>query len=175
MVTNGEQAVALLDHFLEVYAEEAEATKRLLLSIPEEDRHYRPHPRSRSALELAWHIASSEVWFLEGIIAGAFGERLELPSPEFSLDEVETWYRLRTQALLRQVLGLRVCDFTEPIEFEGGIEHPAVTFFHQLLRHTAHHRGQLTVYLRMMGCRVPQVCGETADESSSVVFADALN
>jgi hypothetical protein len=51
---------------LDVLSREVKLTARVLASIPDEGREYRPHPKSRSAWELAWHVVA-DVWFLDGI------------------------------------------------------------------------------------------------------------
>src|SRR5579863_761419 len=67
-----EQAKFLTDIFLPMAQKESATTRRVLKAVPVGKDGYRPHPDSRSALELAWHIASSEVWFLDGFLTGQF-------------------------------------------------------------------------------------------------------
>jgi uncharacterized damage-inducible protein DinB len=50
----------------------------------------------------------------------------------------------------------------------GRTAYPAVTYLSALLVHTAHHRGQLSAYLRAMGARVPSIYGGSADEPFEV-------
>jgi hypothetical protein len=60
-----EFAEAFRDLMGDVLSREVKLTARVLASIPDEGREYRPHPKSRSAWELAWHVAAG-VWFLDG-------------------------------------------------------------------------------------------------------------
>ena len=67
-----EQGAFLAEILLPQVQKEYLTTRRVLKSIPVAKQGYRPHPDSRSALELAWHLASSDVWFLDGLLAGKF-------------------------------------------------------------------------------------------------------
>ena len=49
------------------WAEKLEITKRVLAAIPEGKRDYRPDPHARTAWELAWHLANTDVQFLDAI------------------------------------------------------------------------------------------------------------
>jgi uncharacterized damage-inducible protein DinB len=50
------------------------------------------------------------------------------------------------------------------LPFFGIYNHPAVLYWHFMMLHTAHHRGQLCAYLRPMGGRVPNIYGGSFDE-----------
>ena len=52
---------------LDGFAQEVETTKRVLAAVPEGKRDYRPDPNARTAWELAWHIANTDVQFMNGI------------------------------------------------------------------------------------------------------------
>jgi uncharacterized damage-inducible protein DinB len=49
----------------------------------------------------------------------------------------------------------------------GFLQMPAVGFLSLLIRHSAHHRGQLSSYLRAMGGRVPAIYGPSADTAGA--------
>src|SRR5258707_4510175 len=61
-----------------------ETTKRVMAAIPEDKRDYRPDPNARSAWELAWHMANSDIQFLDGIADLTFimGGRPEEEKPQ---------------------------------------------------------------------------------------------
>ena len=76
-----EQGKLLLNVFADTMKNESETTKKIIRAIPEEKKTYKPDPKAKSAHELAWHIATSEVWFIDGVINGKFsmGEPPEMP------------------------------------------------------------------------------------------------
>jgi uncharacterized damage-inducible protein DinB len=53
------------------------------------------------------------------------------------------------------------------IDLLGMLKLPAVQFLSMVLRHSAHHRGQLSAYLRAMGGKVPAIYGPSADTKST--------
>ena len=62
-----EFASALRDTMLGGLANEVETTKKVLAAIPDSKNDYRPEPNARTAWELAWHIANTDIQFLDGI------------------------------------------------------------------------------------------------------------
>jgi uncharacterized damage-inducible protein DinB len=73
-----------------------------------------------------------------------------------SCDALNRQVANRVQALLPE-------DLARIIEFPGYGPFPAVTYMSWHLDHLIHHRGQLTVYLRLMGAKVPRVYGPSLD------------
>ena len=69
---NAEQAKFLAGYFKQLMTDETRTTAKVLAAVPDTGRDYRPDEKSRSAWELATHLATSDVWFLDCIIKGAF-------------------------------------------------------------------------------------------------------
>jgi len=42
-------------------------TSKVLAAIPDQNQDYRPDSKSKTALELAWHIAATDIWFIDGV------------------------------------------------------------------------------------------------------------
>src|SRR5580658_10357548 len=72
-----EQAKFLLDFTLPTLKQEAATTAKVIAATPNAHLDYRPSERCMTASDLLWHIASSDVMFLEGILSGAFGKAHE--------------------------------------------------------------------------------------------------
>ena len=53
------------------------------------------------------------------------------------------------------------------IDFRGMFQYPAVAYLEFAIRHTIHHRGQLSMYLRPMGAKVPSIYGESHDAAEA--------
>ena len=108
-----DQAAFLRDHYLAMGEDEARATRRVLAAVPEDQGGYAPHPASRTALDLAWHIASSQVWFYVGVAEGAFPEE-DGARPEAirTPADVLAWYdanRPPAAARLKALTGEQLC------------------------------------------------------------------
>ena len=75
---NAEQARLLVDYFANLWEGELPATTKVLRNVPDQRRDYRPDEKSRSAWELATHLAVGDVWFIQSIIDGNFNADPEL-------------------------------------------------------------------------------------------------
>lgn len=159
-----EQAVLVLRSVsLPVLLNEHPLTKNVIAAIPAEKADYRPDSVGRSAFELAWHIASAEHRFLHAVVSGAFDYDSTRPETVRTPADVVEWYGQRFSRdieALKQVPGERL---VEKIDFRGIFQLPAFVYVDIGIRHSIHHRGQLSMYLRPMGARVPSIYGESYD------------
>jgi len=156
--------VALLQHVLDTYASETNKVISVWAAFTDPDLSYRPHPSSSSVADIMKHQLLSERRFfaeflgvpevaaeqvLPGRLAVAdFSQRmLELASPRlgFMAEREEEWWRT-------------VVPFFDT-------RRERIWIFWRRVLHTAHHRTQLTVYLRLLGKPVPATYGPTADVS----------
>jgi uncharacterized damage-inducible protein DinB len=160
-----EQALFLLNFYLPAIKKEAETTCRVLRAVPQDKGSYRPHPNSRSALELAWHIASADIWFLDGFVAGKFDmEDDTMPADLSNSGDIAAWYEDSLESKLGKVANLPADFWATPMPFFGIYNFPSVMYLQFMLSHTIHHRGQLCAYLRPMGAKVPNIYGGSFDE-----------
>jgi uncharacterized damage-inducible protein DinB len=151
----------------EAYERETATTLRVLRAYPEAESGLRPHPRSKTARELAW-MFTCEL----GLVAGALQGTLDLargvqPAPDTMADIVASFEHARTGALrlIMEATDAQLAGttrfFTAPKTMD---DVPNVPFLWFLLHDQIHHRGQLSVYLRMAGGKVPSIYGPSADE-----------
>jgi uncharacterized damage-inducible protein DinB len=164
---NPEQATFLLNEiYLPQIRNEHKTTRRVIEAIPADNSSWKPDLTSKSALELAWHIASSECFFLNGISLGKYertGDGSKPASIQTPADLVK-WYdqnHAKAVSKLGQVNGE---SLAAPIDFLGMFTFPAVAYAGFMCSHSIHHRGQLSSYLRPMGGKVPSIYGPSADE-----------
>jgi uncharacterized damage-inducible protein DinB len=159
-----EQARFLLNVLMPQIEEEFKTTCKVVGAIPEGQRDYRPHPVVKTALELAWHVVCTEVWFLEGLLRGEFAAEGEKLPGDGTVASVAGWYRGKAPALYQEMKALGDAELVRTIPFFGVMNDPAVAYLMLLVVHTVHHRGQLSTYLRAMGAKVPSIYGGSADE-----------
>jgi len=159
-----EHAALLRDIALTSLKVEHETTQRVITAIPADKSGYRPDPVSRTALELAWHIVASEKRFLAAIAAGGF-DYTPIPRPETITTPagIAAWFDESFAAGWQQVQAASPEQLAKVIDFRGIIRLPAAVFLQISMNHTIHHRGQLTMYLRPMGAKVPSIYGESYD------------
>jgi uncharacterized damage-inducible protein DinB len=162
-----EQATFLLNEiYLPQIRNEHKTTRRVIEAIPADNCSWCPDPKSKSALDLAWHIASSECFFLNGIAAGRY-ERTGDPSMPASIKspaDVLNWYDENHAKAVAQLTQVQGDNLSRPLDFFGMFSFPAVAYAGLMCSHSIHHRGQLSSYLRPMGGKVPSIYGPSADE-----------
>ena len=169
-----EQAAFLLQYQLPAVKNEHRTTSSVFAAIPSANADYRPDPQSKTAVELAWHVAAAEHRFYGGIVAGAFDFN-PIPRPEGGLtpDRIVKWYEESFARNFESLSRLTGEQLARIVDFRGAFQQPAVTFLEFSLRHSIHHRGQLSTYLRAMGGKVPAIYGESYDSAEAKKAAQA--
>jgi uncharacterized damage-inducible protein DinB len=159
-----EQAGSLTGFLLGGIENEWRTTRKVILAIPAERASFRPDEKARSALELAWHIVASEVWFLEGVLAGEWREQAAMPAQVRTPHDIVAWYESSAPSLIEKIRALPSAALAETMDFFGLFRASRALFLHMNLLHAVHHRGQLSTYLRPMGAKVPSIYGPSGDE-----------
>ena len=77
--------------------------------------------------------------------------------------DVNNWYSPRWEENVERLRHVSAEQLTTRIDFRGLLKFPAVVYLQIGLNHTVHHRGQLSMYLRPMGAKVPSIYGESFD------------
>ena len=166
---NTEQARFLVQYFAKLMEGELPATCSVLGAVPDAKRDYKPDEKSRSAWELATHLALADVWFLDSILAGAFamdpGAEATQRAKFKNVAEVVDYYKREFPARLERLRNMPDADLTRTVDFFGMFQSPAAWFMGFANNHSTHHRGQLAAYLRAMGSKVPAIYGASADQA----------
>jgi uncharacterized damage-inducible protein DinB len=158
------EATFLFDFLMPQLESESAVTQKILSSVPPGNESYTPAPGSRSAFELARHIAVTEPWLLDAVIRKKFGEVPSLPMAISTCEEIAEWYAEDFARRARFLKGLSGEALAMPVDFFKFRTYPAVAYLNIAIRHSVHHRGQLSAYLRPMGARVPAIYVESGDE-----------
>jgi uncharacterized damage-inducible protein DinB len=135
--------------------------------VSDANRDYRPHPKSRTAWELAIHIATADVWFIDGIARGTFEfdpDAAKQAEAQFQkIADVVGFYERTFPAKLAQLQGVPGEALAENLDFFGMMTMPRAQWIGFANNHSVHHRGQLSAYLRSFGSKVPNIYGPSAD------------
>jgi uncharacterized damage-inducible protein DinB len=163
-----EQAMLALRMALPTVQKEHQTTRCVIEAIPLNNGDYKPEPIAKTALELAWHIVAAEHRFYSGVIAGAF-DFTPRHRPENLKDSaaIGKFYAEAFAKDLEQLNKVSGEQLAKMIDFRGLFQLPAVAFVDLGLRHSIHHRGQLSVYLRPAGGKVPAIYGESYDSTAA--------
>ena len=81
--------------------------------------------------------------------------------------DVARWYAETSLQDLEKLAALPADALTKVLDFRGLFQLPAVAYLDFSIRHIVHHRGQLSVYLRPMGAKVPAIYGESYDSAKA--------
>ena len=159
-----DQAKFVLAMTLPNLKNEHATTKRVIEAIPLDKGDYRPDPVSKSALELAWHIVAAEKRFLAGVCTGTFDfTPINRPDTINNSAKIAQWFDETFNANIASVEKASGETLAKMIDFRGMFQMPAVAFLQLSQSHTVHHRGQLSMYLRPVGAKVPSIDGESYD------------
>jgi uncharacterized damage-inducible protein DinB len=163
-----EHAMFLLQMTLPMLKNEQRTTKNVMAAIPLDKGDYRPDPFSKTALELAWHIAAADHRFYGSVSAGQF-DLTPMPRPDSLKNsaDVVAWYEQTFAKDVEKLTALTGEQLAKVMDFRGLFQLPAVAFLDFGLKHTIHHRGQLSTYLRPMGGKVPAIYGESYDSAEA--------
>lgn len=162
----------MLEPTLEEIREEAVITKRILSRVPADQLSWKPHQKSMSLGQLALHIAT---------IPGALTKLLQQdefdvsqanfnpPLPK-NLEEIHAAHEQSVRAAEDFLIGMSeqtaLAGWCLTLKGQPISIKPRIAVLRSiLLNHWYHHRGQLSVYLRLLEVPVPVIYGRSADES----------
>ena len=156
--------VALLQHILDTYASETNKVISVWATFTDPDLGYRPHPSSSSVADIMKHqLLSERRFFAEFLGAPEVTPEHVLP-PRLAVDDLSK--RMLELALPRLgFMAERDEEWWRAVVPFFDTRRERIWIFWRRVLHTAHHRTQLTVYLRLLGKPVPSTYGPTADVS----------
>ena len=154
--------------FVPEFDEEMKITRRLLERVPSDKGAWKPHTKSFSLGNLAQLVSWMPGWITNAIQQ----TRLDLSgAPKYSLEKTETLLEIfdkNVRAARAALVAASDQDFQVPWSLTMGervlMTMPRVGVVRQTINHLIHHRGQLTVYLRLVEVPLPSIYGPTADE-----------
>jgi uncharacterized damage-inducible protein DinB len=168
---NPEHAKAAAEMMATLWEGEFPATCQVLGAVNFDKRDYKPDPKSRSAWEIATHLATADVWFLDSIINGRFEfdpEKAKQAEAQFrSVNDIVEFYKKTFPEKLAVLRRMPAETMTETIDFFGAMKMPRAQWVGFANNHSIHHRGQLAAYLRAMGSKVPNIYGPSADAEAA--------
>ncbi len=153
------------DYFVECFDAETPKFVKVLRAVPADQADYRPHPRSTSAGDLVWLLATE------------LGDACELvdrqevnfaPKPAPAIPEAVSRYEKNAAELKQRLAKMddAAWDRNARLMMDGKVmwETSLGDMLFGFLFDAIHHRGQLSSYLRPMGAKVPAIYGPSADD-----------
>ena len=165
--------MAIKDALLPEFDHEMATTRRLLERLPEAEFAWKPHDRSMALGQLAGHIANLPQWCSATLASTVFDldalpvdARPRLPASRAALLEE---FDGKVAAARNQLTSTTDAEFMTPWTLKKGGQEvftlPRISAIRSfVMNHLIHHRGQLSVYLRLKDVPLPSIYGPTADE-----------
>lgn len=154
-----------LKAFIRTWETEFRTTLRVFGNYPSDRLNYRPHEKSKTARDLMWAIPAVEL-FMGGCLRGKIrpgGEK----APETKEALVREYKKIH-KAMVKKVREAGEGLFSRTIKFYVAPrklgDYNVGQLLWEILHDHIHHRGQLSVYLRLVGAKVPSIYGPSADE-----------
>ncbi len=155
------------DDIIRAYRREIPITLKVLKAVPEDKLDYRPHERSNSIKDLL-RTFMAEMFLNLDFLAGKQPEDVMKKVPEFdfitegiaSFDSIADDFLALAEKTSEE-------DFNLPFS-AWGMDMTRGAFVYMLLLDMIHHRGQLSVYVRLAGGKVPAIYGPSADDNGGM-------
>jgi len=164
---NADQAKSAADAMAALWEGEFPATCQVLAAVKDDNRSYKPDPKSRTAWQIATHLATADIWFIDSILDGKFEwnpERAKQAETRFqNVAEVVEFYKKTFPEKLAALKAMAPDKMGETLDFFGMMQKPRAHWIGFANNHSIHHRGQLAAYLRALGSKVPNIYGPSAD------------
>ena len=155
------------DQYLDELQHEFAITQKLLKEYPAGKDDFRPAERCRTARELVWMFPSEE-GLVQILLEGTATPTAPPPVPNVPVAEIAKMYETRHRAFIEKLRSIPAERFDMVVPFPTGKNQMGqkrigeIAWF--MLQDHVHHRGQFSVYLRMLGAKVPAIYGPSLDE-----------
>jgi uncharacterized damage-inducible protein DinB len=163
--------MAIVDALLPEFDHEMAVTRKLLERVPEDRFEFKPHEKSYSLGQLAQHVATVPMWGAVTMNQSELdlGGAQQLP-PVGSRAALLALFDGHVAGTRAAVVGKSDAELMAPwtLKFSGKtlFSMPKAAVWRSfVMSHLIHHRGQLSVYLRMQGVPLPSMYGPSADEN----------
>ena len=162
----------LIEALLPEFDREMGQTRKVLDRVPDGQFDWRPHPTSVALGRLAEHLAEMPLWATTTMAQGGI-DMMTLRPAEYksptNRTEVLAMFDANLKAARPQVANKTDSEFDAPWTLKAGGKQvftmPKASVMRSfVINHMVHHRGQMTVYLRMLGVKIPSIYGPSGDE-----------
>ena len=158
--------MSVKEEFLNVWEREFQTTLKVLKAYPMHRHDFKPHEKSKSARDLAWTFVLEEKSVIDGAIAGQIN--FQSPPAPATMKDVIAEYEKSHKDVVTKVKALSDEDLNKTVKVPIGPKKMGdlrkIDLFWTAVMDMIHHRGQLSVYLRLTDGKVPSIYGPSADE-----------
>ena len=167
--------MAISEAFLPEFDQEMATTRRVLERIPDDRLDWKAHEKSMTLRQIGSHLANLPTWAVLGLKQDSFDtappgeEPAKTPEAE-SVAQLLSIFDANVTAAREAIEGTGDATYHETWALKSGgetlLSFPKIGVVRSfVLNHIVHHRGQVSVYLRLLDVPVPSIYGPSADES----------
>ena len=161
--------MSIAEKLLPEFDQEMATARRVLERVPDDNPDWKPHPKSFSIAHLAQLLSWMPGWIGQTLTS----TELDLASGSgYSVESTDTLLKAfdeNVRTSREAIAASKDSDYDVPwsLKMKGNVlfTMPRGEVVRQHISHLSHHRGQMSVYLRMRDVPVPSIYGPTADES----------
>jgi uncharacterized damage-inducible protein DinB len=162
--------MTISETLLPEFDQEMAVTRRVLERVPSDKPDWKPHPKSFSVAHLAQLISSMPGWITSAIRDTSLDLARGGAYSNQPTKELLATFDKNVQEARSAIAQAKDADFSVPWSLKMK-DHviftlPRVAVVRQNISHLVHHRGQMSVYLRLLDVPVPSIYGPTADEKT---------
>lgn len=162
--------MSIKEGFIKEIEIETKKTKQIIESFKDEHLDYSPHAKSMTVKDLASHVVELHNWIHQAATKDAFDFHVDYQkSQDNTVQEILNTLNNGLDLNKKAIESFTDEDWTKNWSLKAG-DHVIATLprvaamRYILLNHMIHHRGQLTVYLRLLNLPVPGIYGPSADD-----------
>jgi uncharacterized damage-inducible protein DinB len=161
----------LIDPLYLEFDRECSSTRKCLERLPSDKLAFKPHEKSMTLGQLAGHVATIPAWIGGTLLADGFDladgmDRPPVDTPESILAAFEAASKQAKAAMAQLDDEKAMGEWTLSNKGQAIFSMPRIALVRTiLLNHLYHHRGQLTVYMRLLDVPVPGIYGPSADDN----------
>jgi len=161
-----QQTTSEKEMFLQTWENEFQTTLKVLKAYPADKIAFRPSANTRTAGELVWTMATGEL--IAGFLAeGGMPTTAPPPAPSEWAAILSRYEALHREAI-DKVKSAPEAKYQDPVKFMTGPQQfadvPRSAALWMVVMDAIHHRGQFSIYSRIVGAKVPSIYGPTLDE-----------
>ena len=159
-----------LEMFFATWEQETDSTLKVLRALPVSQYDFRPDPGGRSLGELGWHLAEGDAYMSFGIDTGTFSMASKPPNIERprTIEALAPGFELVHKEAVARLRKLKAEDLDRSLDFFVGKLPIRDILWTMVIRHSVHHRGQLTLMCRLAGGQAPGLYGPNREDTAAM-------
>ena len=160
--------MSIAETLLPEFDQEMATTRRLLERVPTDKGQWKPHPKSFSLAHLAQLVAWMPGWITNAVKETELNLGAAAKYSNEKTEDLVAMFDKNVKEARAAIAGSKDADYKVNWSLKFGdrvvMTQPRAAIVRQHISHLVHHRGQLTVYLRLVDVPIPSIYGPTADE-----------